>query len=181
VNPLRVFSGADELYLRPYQWYTRAIAEGRKQSILAMEKHAEWYNNLGKMEAGEILPKSVWRIWYKQLWIFANVINVQTTLLLSTSNNIGGISADYTGWNNKMKYGGMIIMDEAGFEQEYSALVPASCGHQMLSLVGDHGQLQPIVSHRGPFAEQTSLSLFERFVEHMDIDYITLKCTYRIH
>ncbi|KAF7860449.1 hypothetical protein EAF04_008575 [Stromatinia cepivora] len=150
-EPSDVFSGPQQDTLQPYQWYTKAIQEGRRQFNLDPKENGAWYEKLCDMERGKVLSHSDWSMWYMKLWTYIRVINNNTTLLLSTSNNIGGISGNYDGWFSKLKASGLIIMDEAGFEQEWSALVPLSCRlHRLIA------ELPRAISYKGLLTQKDS-------------------------
>lgn len=183
---------AEDAILRPFQWFTRAIEYGvnkhaagqGKESDAAWEHLVEWVTELNEMNSGTVLSIGRWRRWWKRLHEFYAVIDEQTTMLISTCNNLGSeIVKDSDALQKKLKENGVIIIDEAAFDQEYSIAIPLSLPHRQVFMVGDHAQLEPIVGCKQtePFAKQTGRSIFARTIALEGAESVILKITYRLH
>lgn len=71
------------------------------------------------------------------------------------------------------------IMDEAGMATEPETLVPISqCNHVVL--IGDHSQLQPVISYKRARFVGLTTSLFERYAHHHTQFMSNLDVQYRM-
>ncbi|KAH8815778.1 hypothetical protein F5884DRAFT_852249 [Xylogone sp. PMI_703] len=90
-------------------------------------------------------------------------------MLASTCNNLKGLAELATDFLDQIM--GLIIVDKAAFDNEYSLCIPLSLRPYMSLIVGDHYQLQPVVASKGfqEFSEQCQMSLFQRCVDYQDV------------
>ena len=178
------YSSDMELLVRNYQWYSRAIKEGIRRYTEKLDgtDHDDWYKMYQQMLEKKILSSREWTDWFNHLSKFSDIIEKETDILVCTCNNLARLNTDSPDFLSKLHLNGLVIVDEARFDQEYSTAIPISLNPLHLLLVGDHQQLEPIVGswNCNFFAPQVVLSAFQRCITSLDVDFIILKVTYRL-
>lgn len=178
------YSSDMELLVRNYQWYSRAIKEGIRRYTEKLDgtDHDDWYKTYQQMLEKKILSSREWTDWFNHLSKFSDIIEKETDILVCTCNNLARLNTDSPDFLSKLHLNGLVIVDEARFDQEYSTAIPISLNPLHLLLVGDHQQLEPIVGswNCNFFAPQVVLSAFQRCITSLDVDFVILKVTYRL-
>ncbi|KAH8804952.1 P-loop containing nucleoside triphosphate hydrolase protein [Xylogone sp. PMI_703] len=184
-QPSPRWSNPDDVSLLPFQTFVKSAeeAEATWRSNVENEQKAiaKWKANLAAMrDHKKILSGKDWRPWWNKLWDRRRKVLDQATMLASTCNNLGGLAELATDFLDRIMTG-LIIVDEAAFDNEYSLCIPLSLRSQMSLIVGDHYQLQPVVASKGfqEFSEQCQMSLFQRCVDYQDVEVNRLQITYR--